>query len=152
MRFRLGFQSLGRAIVAGRRTTEGDIMNVQSRMALLVAALAGVTMSAGCGDQSSQPVGQRTSPTADKMASATDRATTTAAKNAEDDAISAKVKAAIVADPGLSTLQIDVDTKNSVVTLNGTVDTAMSKERAEQIAQNVGGVRSVIDNLTVKAA
>jgi hyperosmotically inducible periplasmic protein len=132
-------------------------MNVQSRMALLVAALAGVTMSAGCGDQSSQPVGQRTSPTADKMASAadssaTDRATTTAAKNAEDDAISAKVKAAIVADPGLSTLQIDVDTKNSVVTLNGTVDTAMSKERAEQIAQNVGGVRSVIDNLTVKAA
>ena len=133
-------------------------MNVQSRMALLVAALAGVTfLSAGCGDQSSQPVGQRTSPTTDKMASATDssatdRATTTAAKNAEDDAISAKVKAAIVADPGLSTLQIDVDTKNSVVTLNGTVDTAMSKERAEQIAQTVGGVRSVIDNLVVKAA
>ena len=159
MRFRLGFPiSLGRAITAGRRTTEGDIMNAQSRMALLIAALAGVTLlGAGCGDQSSQPVGQRTSPTADKMASATDssatdRATTTAAKNAEDDAISAKVKAAIVADPGLSTLQIDVDTKNSVVTLNGTVDTAVSKERAEQIAQSVGGVRSVVDNLTVKAA
>ena len=131
-------------------------MNVQSRMALLVAALAGVTLS-GCGDQSSQPVGQRTSPTADKIASATgssatDRATTTAAKNAEDDALSAKVKAAIVADPGLSTLPIDVDTKNSVVTLNGSVDTAMSKERAEQIAQAVGGVRSVIDNLVVKSA
>ena len=129
-------------------------MNMQSRMALLVAALAGATfLSAGCGDQgTSQPVGQRTSPTADKMASATDRATTTAAKNAEDDAISAKVKAAIVADPGLSTLQIDVDTKNAVVTLNGTVDNAMSKERAEQIAQTVGGVRSVIDNLVVKSA
>ena len=129
-------------------------MNVQSRMALLVAALAGVTfVSAACGDQgSSQPVGQRVSPTADKMASATDRATTTAAKSAEDDAISAKVKAAIVADPGLSTLPIQVDTKNSVVTLNGTVDNAMSKERAEQIAQAVGGVRSVIDNLVVKSA
>ena len=106
-------------------------MNVQSRMALLVAALAGATfLSAGCGDQgSSQTVGQRTNPAADKMASATDRATTTAAKSAEDDAISAKVKAAIVADPGLSTLQIDVDTKNSVVTLNGTVDNAMSCRR-----------------------
>jgi hyperosmotically inducible periplasmic protein len=129
-------------------------MNVQTRMALLVAALAGATVvSAGCGDQSaSQPVGQRTTPTADKMASATDTATTMAAKGAEDDAISAKVKAAIVADSALSAQQIDVDTKNSVVTLNGTVDNAMSKERAEQIAQTVGGVRSVIDNLVVKPA
>jgi hyperosmotically inducible protein len=130
------------------------MMNVQSRMALLVAAVAAATLlGAGCGDQgTSQPIGQRTGPSVDKMASATDRATTTAAKNAEDDAISAKVKAAIVADPGLSTLQIDVDTKNAVVTLNGTVDNAMSKERAEQIAQTVGGVRSVVDNLAVKSA
>jgi hyperosmotically inducible protein len=129
------------------------MMNMQTRMALLVAALSGVTLVSACGDQgSSQTVGQKMSPTTDNMASATDRATTTAAKGAEDDAISAKVKAAIVADPGLSTLQIDVDTKNSVVTLNGTVDNAMSKERAEQIAQTVGGVRSVVDNLVVKAA
>jgi len=128
-------------------------MNLQSRL-LLVAALAGATfLSAGCGDKSSpNSVGQSMDRSADKMAATTDRATTTAAAAASDDVISSKVKAAIAADPALSTLQINVDTKNSVVTLAGSVDTAMSKERAEQIAQTVSGVRSVTDNLTVKSA
>jgi hyperosmotically inducible periplasmic protein len=128
------------------------MMNLQSRL-LLVAALAGATfLSAGCGDKSSPNAGQSMDRSADKMAATTDRATTTAAATASDDVISSKVKAAIAADPALSTLQINVDTKNSVVTLNGSVDTAMSKERAEQIAQTVTGVRSVTDNLTVKSA
>jgi hyperosmotically inducible protein len=128
------------------------MMNVKSRMAFLIAALASATfLVAGCGDRSpSEQIGQKSEPT-DRMASATDKATTAAAAGAQDDALSAKVKAAIVADPGLATLQINVDTKNSVVTLNGSVDNSMSKERATQIAQTVPGVRSVVaDNLTVK--
>ncbi len=70
--------------------------------------------------------------------------------SAEDDAISAKVKAAIVSDPSLSAQQINVDTKNAVVTLNGNVDDSMSKTRAMQVAQTVNGVRTVVDNLEVK--
>ena len=55
------------------------------------------------------------------------------------------------AEPGLKTLQINVDTKDGVVTLSGTVDTPVLKERAMQIAQQVDGVRSVVDNLAIKS-
>jgi hyperosmotically inducible protein len=131
-------------------------LNSQSRMTLLAAALAGAALvSAGCGDRSpSEPVSQKTDTAPTRMANATDRATTAtaAAVTAEDDAISAKVKAAIVADPGLSTQQINVDTKNAVVTLNGNVNDSMSKTRAMQVVQTVNGVRTVIDNLAVKPA
>jgi len=36
------------------------------------------------------------------------------------------------------------------VTLSGTVDTPVLKDRAMQIAQQVDGVKSVVDNLSVK--
>lgn len=131
-------------------------LNSQSRMTLLAATLAGVALvSAGCGDKNSPgAVSQKTDRTANLIANATDRVTTAnaAATSAEDGAISAKVKAAIVADPGLSTQQITVDTINAVVTLNGNVDDSMSKTRAMQVAQTVSGVRSVVDNLAVKSA
>jgi hyperosmotically inducible protein len=48
-------------------------------------------------------------------------------------------------------LEISVDTKDAVVTLSGTVDSAPMKERAKEIASNVSGVRSVVDNLTTKS-
>ena len=45
--------------------------------------------------------------------------------NAVDDAaITAKVKTAIMAEPGLKATEINVDTKDAVVTLTGTVPSA----------------------------
>jgi osmotically-inducible protein OsmY len=61
------------------------------------------------------------------------------------------VKAALLAEPGLSSLQISVDTKNATVTLSGAVDTANSRDRAKQVASTVAGVTSVVDQLTVKS-
>jgi hyperosmotically inducible protein len=60
------------------------------------------------------------------------------------------VKTAVLAEPGLKSLQINVDTKDAVVTLSGTVDSPELKSRAVQIAQGVQGVKSVNDNLSVK--
>lgn len=144
-------------------------MNQRNRMPILVLAAASFALlGAGCSDRtpnttSSAPsttYAPSTSPTtgdkigaaADRVATATDKATANAAVAIDDTAITTKVKAAVLAEPGLQSLKIEVDTKDAVVTLAGTVDSPALKERATQIAQNVGGVRRVVDNLVVKSS
>ncbi len=70
----------------------------------------------------------------------------------EDSAITAKVKTALLADPDVKGLMIDVDTKNGVVTLKGTADKQANRDRAVAIAKDTGGVKSVEDQLVVKAS
>jgi hyperosmotically inducible protein len=65
--------------------------------------------------------------------------------------VTTKVKTALLAEPGLKSLQISVDTKDGTVTLTGQVDSADQRSRAEQIAQSTGGVKNVVDNLAVKS-
>lgn len=129
------------------------MMNARNRMTFLGAVLAGTALvSAGCSDRNSmETAGQKRDRNAEKVAAATDRVTTQAAVAVDDAAITTKVKTAVLAEPGLKTLQIGVDTKNGVVTLSGTVDSPALKERAMQISQNVSGVQQVVDNLAVKS-
>ena len=61
-----------------------------------------------------------------------------------------KVRAAIVADPELSSTDIDVATFKDRVQLSGFVDSAAAKSRAGQVARSVDGVRVVDNNLIVK--
>lgn len=65
-------------------------------------------------------------------------------------AITTKVKAELVKDPVTKASQISVETFKDSVQLSGFVDSAASKARAEQIARNVQGVRSVRNDLVVK--
>jgi hyperosmotically inducible protein len=46
---------------------------------------------------------------------------------------------------------IDVDSNQGVVTLKGKVDTAEAKKKAEAIAKQVDGVKSVKNQLRVEA-
>lgn len=69
----------------------------------------------------------------------------------DDAAVTTKVKAALMAEPGLRSLEIHVDTKNGVVTLTGTPDSAANRDRAVVVARNVAGVRDVIDQMASKA-
>ena len=69
----------------------------------------------------------------------------------DDMTITASVSASLAKDPDLSAIKIDVDTKGGVVTLTGPAPTAMAKDRATTIAQNVKGVASVNNQLEVKA-
>ncbi len=123
-----------------------------NRVALL-ALIAGAALAvAGCDNpKSTDTVGQKMDRATDNMATATDRATSKAAAAVDDTAITTKVKTSIIAEPGLSALKIDVDTKDGVVTLTGTVDSAAMKDRAHQVAQSTSGVKSVVDNLVVKS-
>ena len=84
------------------------------------------------------------------MADKASSAANTVATATDDSAITAKVKAAIVAEPGLKSLDINVDTKDATVTLSGTVASADLRERAKQVAGSTSGVKGVVDNLTVK--
>ena len=67
-----------------------------------------------------------------------------------DAAVTAKVKTALLADDNVKGLQIDVDTKDGVVTLNGTADTQANMSKAQTIAQGIEGVKSVENKLAVK--
>jgi osmotically-inducible protein OsmY len=68
----------------------------------------------------------------------------------DDSTITTKVKADIFSEPGLSTLQITVNTYKGVVQLSGFVDSAQNARKAGEIARNVKGVAEVKNDLVVK--
>ena len=70
----------------------------------------------------------------------------------DDTEITARVKAAVFAEPGLKTLQVHVDTVKGVVTLTGTVDTQANSDKARTLAAAVADVRDVSNKLVVTAA
>ena len=86
----------------------------------------------------------------DKAASATERGMAKAGEALDDAAITGKVKSALIADPDIQALKIDVDTKNSVVTLNGSAKSQANADKAVSIAKGVEGVKSVDNQLSVK--
>jgi ABC-type transporter Mla maintaining outer membrane lipid asymmetry permease subunit MlaE len=68
----------------------------------------------------------------------------------DDSVITTKVKAVILEDDSLKSLQISVKTFKGVVQLSGFVDSARSVNRAGELAGTVEGVRSVKNDLLVK--
>ena len=68
----------------------------------------------------------------------------------DDSAITAKVKADLLADDILKGFQVSVETYKGIVQLSGFVDTQATKDRAGSIARKVAGVKEVKNNLIVK--
>jgi hypothetical protein len=66
-----------------------------------------------------------------------------------DAGITTAVKSKLASDDTVKASQVDVDTKNHVVTLSGDVSTLAAKDRAVQIARTTDGVKDVIDQLRV---
>lgn len=66
-----------------------------------------------------------------------------------DYGISTSVKSKLVADDTVKARNINVDTKNGVVTLTGAVQTPTEESRALQIARGTKGVAEVVDQLTI---
>ena len=73
----------------------------------------------------------------------------TAGQNVDDARISTAVQTTLTSDKASNFTRIDVDTTNGVVYLNGTVQSAEQKARAEQLAGRVDGVKKVVNNLQV---
>jgi len=68
-----------------------------------------------------------------------------------DDAwITTKVKSEMIADSEVKAHKIDVDTKNGVVKLSGTVETWQQANKANDIARGIKGVTAVENDIRVQ--
>src|SRR2546423_155942 len=67
----------------------------------------------------------------------------------EDDAITARVKTALLNDQEIGVMKIDVATSNGVVTLSGTVGSKNDEARAVALAQRAEGVKRVVSRISV---
>ena len=68
----------------------------------------------------------------------------------DDKVIGSKIKGKLIKEPGIRSLNVDVDVNRGVVSLTGVVDTARNKNRIIEIARTTSGTVKVIDNLKVK--
>src|SRR6185503_7983888 len=68
-----------------------------------------------------------------------------------DAAITTAVKTKLLADGKTPGLKIDVDTKDGVVTLSGTVKTRLEADKAVADTRDTKGVKRVVNNLKVAA-
>ncbi|HYL06361.1 MAG TPA: BON domain-containing protein [Thermoanaerobaculia bacterium] len=69
----------------------------------------------------------------------------------KDAALTARVKARLIAAPDLGGIRIHVSSRDGQVTLDGTVASAENRLDAEKITRRTEGVREVIDHLQVGA-
>ncbi len=98
---------------------------------------------------------QQAAAAAQKQQAAEEQQKAEAAKNASDEksaadtALASKVKAAIVATPGLKDMAMDVRSSEGGVTLFGTADNNAQRGKAEKVAAGVPGVKSVKNELRI---
>ena len=67
-----------------------------------------------------------------------------------DASISTAVQTKLTSDSVANFPRIDVDTERGVVSLNGVVETAAQRARAERLARQVDGVIRVNNNLQIQ--
>ena len=67
----------------------------------------------------------------------------------DDTTITTRVKTAMLNDPAVGGLRIDVDTFKGVVTLSGRVKSQAEKEQAVALARMINGVAEVKDALQI---
>jgi hyperosmotically inducible protein len=68
----------------------------------------------------------------------------------DDAGITMAVKGRLLDDPEVKGLQIDVDTRDGVVYLTGSVRSPAEMERAISLARNTENVRDVVSNITIE--
>ena len=107
-------------------------------------------------DRTIDKTGQQITQAADKVEDKMDQARSAVSEKAAsagatiaDATITAKVKSALIAEPGLKSTGIDVVTEKGVVSLFGTTVSDASRDRATQLAAAVEGVKAVENNLAV---
>lgn len=66
-----------------------------------------------------------------------------------DSGITMSVKSRLLDDPQVKGLRIDVDTRDGVVYLTGSVGSDVERQKAVQISKDTKGVRDVQSNLTI---
>jgi len=112
-------------------------MRMQIRTLAVTGALAAAVL-AGC-DQADQK----------QVSKQMREQSAVVAKAVDDSAITAKVKTALLAEPGIPSADISVETVAGKVTLTGKVSDATQAERATRVVVAVEGVKGVDNRLAV---
>lgn len=71
-------------------------------------------------------------------------------KPLSDASLTQIVRSALESESSLDPRRIDVENRNGRVALHGSVETEEQREKAGRIVGSVGGVRDVVNNLTVE--
>jgi len=74
---------------------------------------------------------------------------TTARESIEDAALTARVKARLIATPDLNGVRIHVNSRDGQVTLTGAVTAPQLRRQAEDIARATDGVHGVVNQLQI---
>jgi hyperosmotically inducible protein len=129
-------------------------MHTTSQRLILIALCAGAL--AACDQDGSKTAGQKmdaavaeSKTQAKEAGAAVEKKLDAAGQALDDTSITAKVKAKLVADDQLKALDIQVDTKQGEVTLEGTAPSEAARDSATRIAMEVGGVKTVNNKLRV---
>lgn len=85
-----------------------------------------------------------------KAGNAVENGAAKAADATADASLTAKVKTALMTAPELRSMKIDVDTQSGVVHLKGEVKSSKEKVQAEEVANKVAGVQSVVNDLRIQ--
>ena len=133
-------------------------MNISKRfllagVSMILAAGLAACDKPGPAEEAGRSIDQTVEKAGDKMDEASHKLGEQSDKGGDtfdEAAITAKIKTAILAEPGLSVLQINVDTMHGVTTLTGSVDSQHSMDKAKEIARAVAGVKEVENRLVVK--
>jgi hyperosmotically inducible periplasmic protein len=75
----------------------------------------------------------------------------TASTAFEDTWIAAMVNSKLAVDPEVKSRNVDVDVRDGVVTLSGTVESEAGRKEAEDLARSVDGVTQVVNELQVSS-
>jgi hyperosmotically inducible periplasmic protein len=125
---------------------------------LMVAFLIGmICVGSGCSPKAEEETKEATQKIEDKaqeiagdIADKSKEIVSATGEAINDGWITTKVKAKFADEKLLKDSKIDVDTKDRVVTLKGTVASAAAKTQAMTIARGTEGVLSVVDELAVR--
>jgi hypothetical protein len=141
----------------GRKVNITENLKIFGVSMLLVAGLAacekqnpGPAESAGKNiDRTMDQAGKKIGDAVDKVGDKMGEQSMKAGVAIDDTEITAKIKAAFLAESGLKTLQISVDTVKGVVTLSGSVEKQSQSDMAMAMAGAVSGVSQVNNQLVV---
>ena len=67
-----------------------------------------------------------------------------------DNVLGSKIKAKLIAEPEVRSLNIDIDVYLGIATLTGVVSSRYQRDRAIELSRSTDGVIKVIDNLKVR--
>jgi len=111
-------------------------------------AVAVIALLAACSPSERQQASNDARQATNTARNEVSNAASNAGRAVDDASLTARVKSVLLADNQVKGTKINVDTSNGVVTLGGNVESAREKARAEQLAQQVDGVKQVRNNLS----